>query len=73
MWSDKHRRWETQGRTEQIKNNLNPDFHTSIHILYSFEKVQKIRFEFIDDDGMGDKDDIGHVETTVGEIMGSMA
>jgi hypothetical protein len=52
---------------------LNPDFHTSIHVLYSFEKVQKIRFEFIDDDGMGDKDDIGSIETTIGDIMGSMA
>jgi len=65
--------WELQGKTEQIHNNLNPDFHTSVHVLYSFEKVQKIRFDFIDVDNLGEYDTIGTVDTTIGEIMGSMA
>jgi hypothetical protein len=54
-------------------NNLNPDFHNSIEVVYSFEKVQEIRFEVIDDDGMGDYDLIGECVTNVGMIMGSRA
>ena len=73
IYNDKNRRWELQGKTEQIHNNLNPDFHTSVHVLYSFEKVQKIRFDFIDVDNLGEYDTIGTVDTTIGEIMGSMA
>ena len=54
-------------------NNLNPDFHNSIEIVYKFEKVQEIKFEVIDDDGMGDFDLIGECVTNVGMIMGSRA
>jgi hypothetical protein len=47
------------GQTERQMNNLNPDFHDSIKVVYQFEKVQPIKFEVIDDDGMGDFDLIG--------------
>ena len=36
--------WVKLGQTEQIKNNLNPDFTTSFTIPYYFEKVQKLKF-----------------------------
>lgn len=47
------------GKTEQIKNNLNPDFQTSFRMGYFFEKQQDLRFVLIDGDGGGDYDTIG--------------
>ncbi|CAD8134439.1 unnamed protein product [Paramecium octaurelia] len=61
------------GQTEVLKNNLNPDWKTTIQMDFIFEIKQELRFEVWDhDDGTIDKDDlIGVVNTTVGEIMGS--
>jgi hypothetical protein len=53
--------WVQVGRTEQIKNNLNPDFKTRITMNYFFEKDQKIKFVMIDGDGSGDYDTIGEI------------
>jgi hypothetical protein len=61
------------GKTETITNNLNPKFGKPINAKYYFEKDQKLRFEVRDDDGKGSFDEIGHVETTMGNIMGSRA
>ena len=36
--------WAKLGQTEQIKNNLNPDFTTSFTVPYYFEKVQNLKF-----------------------------
>ena len=65
--------WVLRGSTEQIKNNLNPDFTTKITLNYYFEKAQRLKFEMIDGDGAGEFDMIGSVETTVGNIMGAKA
>ena len=64
-----------KGRTEQVINNLNPNFSTSIIMDYFFEKAQKLKFVFIDGDCSkhDDYDLIGEVETTMGNIMGAKA
>jgi len=74
-FAEKTKEWIEIGRTEFIKNNLNPDFKKSIEIGYYFERHQVLRFEFIDDDG-GASDDpyydiIGKAECTLGDIMGA--
>jgi hypothetical protein len=52
---------------------LNPKFGKHISCKYYFEKDQKLRFEVRDDDGKNSFDEIGHVETTMGSIMGARA
>ena len=63
--------WSKIGTTEQIKNNLNPDFTKAFEMSYFFERNQEVRFLMIDGDGHGDYDTIGTVETTIGAIMGA--
>ncbi len=65
--------WVKVGQTEQINNNLNPDFSTPIKIEYFFEKSQEFKFVMIDGDGSGDYDTIGELETSLGKIMGARA
>jgi Ca2+-dependent lipid-binding protein len=65
--------WVLRGSTEQIKNNLNPDFTKKITINYFFEKMQKLKFEMIDGDGAGEYDVVGDIETTIGNVMGARA
>ena len=48
--------WFEIGRTEFIKDTLNPNFEKAIDVDFFFEKSQQLKFEFIDDDG-GDSDD----------------
>ena len=48
--------WFEIGRTEFIKDTLNPNFEKAIDVDFFFEKAQMLKFEFIDDDG-GDSDD----------------
>lgn len=64
--------WTKIGKTEQVKNNLNPDFTTSFEVPYFFEKQQNYKFVMIDGDGDGDYDTIGEVETTMGKLMGAL-
>jgi hypothetical protein len=59
------------GKTEAIQNNNAPSFKTTINATYCFEKDQKVKFEVNDDDGGNNFDIIGHVETTMANIMGS--
>lgn len=56
------------GKTEMIKNNLNPDFTKTFVIDYYFEKEQWVKFEVYDVDG-DDLEHIGNTETTVSRIM----
>lgn len=46
--------WSSIGKTEIIKNNLNPDFIKSLECDYYFEREQAIKFMVndIDDRGM---------------------
>ena len=70
-----HDEWFEIGRTEYIKDNLNPDFQKCIDVDFCFEKQQQLKFEFIDDDG-GDSDDpyydiIGSAIINLSQIMSS--
>ena len=65
--------WFEIGRTEYIKDELNPDFQKCIDVDFSFERTQELKFEFIDDDG-GDSDDpyydiIGSTVINLSQIM----
>jgi Ca2+-dependent lipid-binding protein len=56
------------GRTETIKDNLNPNFTQSFVVDFVFEQKQDCRFELYDDDGSS-ADFLGSCETTIGKIM----
>lgn len=53
--------WVLKGKTEQIMNNLNPDFKTRLTMNYFFEKSQQLKFVMIDGDGAGSYDTIGEM------------
>ena len=63
------------GRTEMIKDNLNPAFTTPIETDYRFEELQRLKFVVVDvDDSTGhidSQDLIGEVETTLGDVVSS--
>lgn len=56
------------GRTEQIDDNLNPQWVKKFILNYNFETIQKIRFEIWDKDPSGN-DFLGEFETTLAEIV----
>jgi Ca2+-dependent lipid-binding protein len=58
------------GKTEMIKNNLNPDFTRNFILDFYFEKEQWLKFEVYDVDGK-DAEHIGNYETTISRIMSS--
>ncbi|XP_044182239.1 copine-8-like isoform X1 [Acropora millepora] len=66
--------WREFGRTECIKDNLNPDFVKSFIISYFFEEMQKLRFEVYDKDKptakLSHHDFQGAAECTLGSIVG---
>lgn len=43
-------KWTEVGRTEVVKNNLNPEFTESVEVDYRFEEVQKMKFLVYDVD-----------------------
>jgi len=59
------------GRTEIIKNNLNPFFNTPIKIEYTFERLQNIEIKIIDIDDQKKMtgDNLGNVNTNLGTIV----
>ena len=63
-------RWEKLGMTEQIKDSKDPDFATAFTVAYFFEKVQNLKFVFLDGDGqmndISDDDKIGEISVTMG-------
>ncbi|CAI2365779.1 unnamed protein product [Moneuplotes crassus] len=63
--------WALYGETEQIENNLNPQFVTYFEINYYFERLQRVKFEIFDVDSSR-LERIGNFETTIGKIMGSV-
>ena len=63
--------WAEFGRTEMIKDNLNPNFSKTFQLDYIFETQQHIKFDCIDIDSVTSFDFIGSVATTVGHIVGS--
>ncbi|KAK1174080.1 copine-3-like isoform X1 [Acipenser oxyrinchus oxyrinchus] len=67
--------WFEVGRTEQVKNCLNPQFAKKFVIDYYFELVQKLKFGVYDIDNktidLSDDDFLGEIECTVGQIVSS--
>ncbi|KAK1172096.1 copine-3-like isoform X1 [Acipenser oxyrinchus oxyrinchus] len=67
--------WFEVGRTEQVKNCLNPQFAKKFVIDYYFELVQKLKFGVYDVDNktidLSDDDFLGEIECTVGQIVSS--
>ncbi|KAK3101053.1 hypothetical protein FSP39_000607, partial [Pinctada imbricata] len=63
------------GRTEMIKDTLNPDFVKKFNMKYFFEESQKLRFEIYDVDSPSQKleshDFLGRIDCTLGEIVGA--
>nr|CAJ2476277.1 unnamed protein product [Leishmania braziliensis] len=59
------------GRTEVIKNNLNPDFKTSISVNYYFEIRQTMRVEVWDSDKHKSDDLLGVAEFTLAHLISS--
>ena len=59
------------GRTEMIKNNLNPSFNTPIEIQYTFERLQNLEIKIIDIDDQNKMtgNNLGHVITTLGTVV----
>jgi hypothetical protein len=59
------------GKTELIKNNLNPEFDP-VKVQYFFEKQQRLHFECFDSGKGGESFEmIGIFETTMAKICGS--
>lgn len=56
------------GRTEKIKDNLNPQWVKKLLINFNFQSTQRIRFEVWDQDPDGN-DFLGEYETTLAEIV----
>lgn len=63
------------GRTEMIKDTLDPDFVKKFTMQYYFEESQKLRFDIYDVDSntasLDAHDFLGSYEGTLGEIVGS--
>ncbi|XP_064633695.1 copine-8-like isoform X2 [Lineus longissimus] len=69
-------RWREMGRTESIKDTLNPDFVKKFVMDYHFEESQKLRFDVYDQDSPSAKlerhDYLGSMECTLGQMVGGM-
>lgn len=67
--------WREVGRTEQVKDCLNPDFVFTLSLDYYFEEQQNLKFTVYDVDvpegPVSQQDFIGAAETTVGKIVGA--
>lgn len=66
--------WKEVGRTEMIKNTLDPDFTKIIKLEYHFEMCQKIRFDVYDvdksvDAPLSSQDFIGTAEILLSDIV----
>ncbi|GFR91640.1 copine-3 [Elysia marginata] len=66
-------RMEEIGRTENVKNSLDPKFAKRICVDYYFEEVQKITVAVYDVDNstttMSDDDFLGQLDCTVGQLV----
>ena len=71
--TDKVHGWREIGRTEHIKNSLDPEFAKAIYVDYRFEQVQMIRFNVYDVDNasqtLEDDDFLGSMEATLGQVV----
>ena len=58
-YNDSIKKWVKLGQTEQVPNNLNPDFKTRFTLNYFYERDQRLKFEMVDVDNVGNYDLIG--------------
>ncbi len=69
------KKWHELGRTEMIKDNLNPSWEKRFVVDYNFETRQLVKFEVYDWDmdsqRLSDHDFLGRCETTMGAIVSS--
>lgn len=65
LWQNKY--YEI-ARTEMIKDSLNPQWVKKVFVNYSFESIQRIRFEIRDED-VGVSDFLGYFETTLADLV----
>nr|XP_023648670.1 copine-3 isoform X2 [Paramormyrops kingsleyae] len=67
--------WFEVGRTERVKNCLNPKFAKKFMVDYYFELVQQLKFAVYDIDNktvdLGDDDFLGELECTLGQVVSS--
>ena len=63
--------WVFFDETEILFDNLNPNFKRAFQMDFIFETHQHIKFEIVDTDGLNSAEVLGHVETTIGAIMGA--
>eukprot|EP00727_Mastigamoeba_balamuthi_P013878 m51a1_g9112 hypothetical protein (734) ;mRNA; r:115041-117983 len=65
--------WVEQGRTEWIKDCLNPRFVTAVRLAYHFESIQHVKFLVYDIDDLGaplsSQDFLGEATTTLADIV----
>ena len=63
------------GRTEIVKNNLNPNFKKRFELDYFFEENQELKFDIYDADSnakdLKSHDFIGEVKMIIGELVAS--
>jgi len=69
--------WVEMGRTEWIKDNLNPRFVKAVRIRYTFESTQYLRFVVYDIDderaNLAKADLLGEVESTLASVVSSVS
>ncbi|KAL3860055.1 hypothetical protein ACJMK2_010227 [Sinanodonta woodiana] len=67
--------WDEIGRTENVKNCLDPKFAKSFVVDYFFEEVQKVKVAVYDVDNttptLSDDDFLGQIECTLGQLVAS--
>ncbi|XP_046549365.1 LOW QUALITY PROTEIN: copine-3-like [Haliotis rubra] len=67
--------WDEIGRTENIKNCLDPKFSRCFKVNYYFEEVQKCRIAVYDLDNatpeLSDDDFLGQLDCTLGQLVSS--
>ncbi|XP_013782880.1 copine-3-like [Limulus polyphemus] len=68
-------KWVQKGRTENVKNSLDPEFSKTFDLDYFFEEVQNLRFEVFDIDNstpeLSDDDFLGVINCTLGQVVAS--
>ncbi|XP_076469966.1 copine-3-like [Babylonia areolata] len=66
-------KWMEEGRTESIKNELDPRFVRAFSLDYYFEMVQKVKVAVYDmdnsTDSLKDDDFLGQIECTLGQLV----
>jgi hypothetical protein len=71
VYIQKTGKWVLHGKTEKIKDNLNPTFAQSFVIDYFFETHQFLKFDVVDVDEGDQGDFLGSCQIELGKIVGA--